>query len=307
MRVEIRNWLRSHSSNFSSSALLLLRQPLATALSVAVIAIALALPAGLELLVKNGRNLAGNWESARDFSIYLQPGEPLAVAEALATELEAQNSIAGVQVISADSALADFRAESGLGEVLDSLGNNPLPHSLQVRPAETASPETLDALAARLGERPDVDTVQIDTLWVARLNAILDFLRRLVMIAALLLVIAVVIIIGNTVRLDIQNRRDEIEVMKLLGASDGFVRRPFLYMGFWYGVLGGLMALLLLAIAGLLLAPPVERLLGLYGAAQQLSGFDRNTLIAVMGGGVLAGWGGAWSAVARHLKSIQPR
>jgi cell division transport system permease protein len=116
----------------------------------------------------------------------------------------------------------------------------------------------------------------------------------------------VIIIVGNTIRLDIQNRRDEIEVLKLLGASDGFVRRPFLYEGLWYGLLGSLLAILLLLIGGWVLSAPVERLVGLYSANVQLLGLDGTTLLLVTVSGIIAGWGGAWSAVTRHLSAIQP-
>jgi cell division transport system permease protein len=149
--------------------------------------------------------------------------------------------------------------------------------------------------------------VKIDTEWVARLNAILDLLRRVVLMGSILLIIAVIIIVGNTIRLDIQSRRDEIEVVKLLGASDGFVRRPFLYIGLWYGLIGGLAALFLLLVGGWLLASPLERLIGLYGAELNLLGMNGATAGLVLGGGILAGWGGAWTAVTRHLAAIQPK
>jgi cell division transport system permease protein len=176
-----------------------------------------------------------------------------------------------------------------------------------VRPVDDASVEELAALGEELQERPYVDIVKLDTEWVERLNAILDFLRRIVVIASVLLIVAVIIIVGNTIRLDIQNRRDEIEVLKLLGASDGFVRRPFLYIGLWYGMVGGLFALLLLISSGWLLASPLERLMGLYGTDMNLMGMNLTTALIVTGGGILSGWGGAWSAVTRHLVAIQPR
>ena len=135
----------------------------------------------------------------------------------------------------------------------------------------------------------------------------LDLARRGVWIAAVMLVGAVIVIIGNTIRLDIQNRRAEIEVSKLLGASDGFVRRPFLYTGFWYGFLGGCFALLLLGISLWLLSGPIERLASLYGGAFEAPGVDGGTALVILAGGLLAGLGGAWSAVARHLSAIQPR
>ncbi|MCZ6516521.1 MAG: permease-like cell division protein FtsX [Gammaproteobacteria bacterium] len=212
-----------------------------------------------------------------------------------------------VEVIAADEALEQFKSGFGLSELLDSLDGNPLPHTLVARPTKAATPQALAALEHDIRALPGVDQVRIDTQWVARLNAILDFLRRGVWIAAVMLVGAVIVTVGNTIRLDIQNRRDEIEICKLLGASNGFVRRPFLYIGLWYGVIGGIVALLLLGAGYLLLAAPVQRLTGLYGDGLELLGLDWATLVAVLAGGILCGWGGAWSAVSRHLAAIEPK
>jgi cell division transport system permease protein len=307
LKSRLHRWRQLHIRNCIAALLEFRDQPIATALTVAVIGIALALPASLNLLVQNGRSLAGTWESARDFSVYMLPGEQLAVASALADELRGLSNIETVIIITADEAMNDFRDASGLGEVLDTLGTNPLPHTLVVRPDEAASVQDLAALGEELATRPAVDMVKIDTEWVARLNAILDFLNRIVLMGSLLLIIAVVIIVGNTIRLDIQSRRDEIEVLKLLGASDGFVRRPFLYIGLWYGLIGGGVAFLLLQVGGWLLAAPLERLMGLYATEIDLLGMDGATALFVLGGGILSGWGGAWSAVTRHLAVIQPK
>ena len=154
---------------------------------------------------------------------------------------------------------------------------------------------------------PLVDLVKLDTEWVQRLNAILDLIRRAVWIATIMLIGAVIVIIGNTIRLDIQNRRAEIEVSKLFGASDGFVRRPFLYTGFWYGLLGGIFAILLLLISLWLLSKPVERLVQLYGGGFEPFGIDGGTLLTIFIMGLIAGLSGAWSAVSRHLAAIQPQ
>lgn len=299
-------WLQLHISNCKSSLLDLGSQPIATVLTVFVIGIALALPGALNLVVQNGRNLAGGWESARDFSVYLVPGTELAIAKQLATDLKKRELIESVQVIAAEDALVEFRETSGLGEVLDALDSNPLPHTLVVRPDNSASGEQLAAIGEELDKRAEVDIVKLDTQWVERLNAILDFLNRVVIIATLLLIAAVIIIIGNTIRLDIQNRRDEIEVLKLLGASDGFVRRPFLYVGLWYGLMGGIVALLLMFIGGWFLTGPLERLIGLYDSELSLLGLDFTSAMTMVAGGILAGWGGAWTAVSRHLTAIQP-
>jgi cell division transport system permease protein len=176
-----------------------------------------------------------------------------------------------------------------------------------VRPAPDATPDTVATLAAGLGREPGVDLVRVDTGWIERLTAIVDLVRRIVLVAGALLGLTVLFVVGNTIRLDIQNRAQEIEVAKLLGATDGFVRRPFLYLGFWYGLAGALLALLLLALTLVAIAGPVGRLLDLYGAGTRLGGPGLDTVVGVLLSGSLAGWGGAWLAVGRHLSAIQPK
>ena len=165
----------------------------------------------------------------------------------------------------------------------------------------------LERLGADVQKAPGVDLVKLDLEWVQRLNAVLDFLRRLGLITGGLLIAAVVIVVGNTIRLDIQNRSAEIEVAKLLGATDAFVRRPFLYLGLWYGLLGGLVAMLILLLGLWSLGGPLTRLGGLYGSSFELGSASASSLLAVLAGGVLAGLSGAWTAVARHLAAIQPQ
>lgn len=283
------------------------QQPLASLLTIAVIGIALALPAALSLLVQNGRSVAGSMEEVRDFSVYMQPGQTVEAAEDLAGRLRLKAVVREVRLITAEQALEEFREASGLDNALEALETNPLPHTLVVRPDIEVAPEALESIAEELRSNPAVDQVRIDTDWVRRLNAILELLNRSVWIAAILLITAVIIIVGNTIRLDIQNRRDEIEVYKLLGASNGFVRRPFLYTGICYGLTGGVFGLILLVISALVLAEPIERLTGLYGSQFVLRGLNIATIGAVLGGGLLAGWGGAWSAVSRHISAIQPK
>jgi cell division transport system permease protein len=300
-------FLTRHLQNAVAALGVLSRQPIATALTVAVIGIALALPASLQVLVRNFQTLAGNWDEIRDFSIYLKPGTQLSAAQQLAKDLAKRKEVASVELIDADRALEDFRRDAAFGEVLKVLKGNPLPHTLVVRPAADASPESLGSVERELIARPEVDLVQLDTQWLARLHAMLDLARRGTWLAALLLVGAVVVIVGNTIRLDIQNRRQEIEVAKLLGATDAFVRRPFLYIGVWYGLLGGALAIAVVFVGLLLLDGPLTRLLSLYGI--EFSGFGLNWATAgmVLGGGLFSGWAGAWSAVARHLSAIEPR
>ncbi len=302
----VNHYFGLHRQNAREAFSELFNKPVSSLLTVAVIGIALALPAALNILVQNGRSVADNFDGIRDFSIYMKIGTNVVKANKLADSLRLRGLIYSVKVISADEALADFEEASGFETALSTLDSNPLPHTLVVTPKETADADQLLTLADELRSTPEIDQVRIDTDWVKRLNAILDLLTRSVSIAAILLITAVVIIIGNTIRLDIQNRHDEIEILKLLGASDGFVRRPFLYTGIWYGLLGGLFGIVLLVISALILAEPLERLTGLYQSSFMLEGLDLTSIGAILFGGILSGWGGAWIAVSRHISAIQP-
>ena len=303
----LRTWSVRHAQNCIGALGAMSRQPLASALTIAVIGIALAMPSALNVIVQNGRAIAGGWDDIRDFSVYLAPATPVERARQLRTRIGESSVVDSARLITAEEALLEFRDDPEFGRLLSTLQDNPLPHTIVVRPAEDASPADLQQLSGTLQQRTDVDLVKLDTDWVRRLNAMLDLARRGVWIAASMLIVAVIVIIGNTIRLDIQNRRAEIEVTKLLGASDGFVRRPFLYTGFWYGLLGSGFALLLLAISLWLLSGPVSRLAQLYGSSFRPLGIDGGTVLTILGAGLLAGLGGAWSAVARHLAAIQPR
>jgi cell division transport system permease protein len=213
-----------------------------------------------------------------------------------------------VTLIPADKGLEDFRTYSGFGDALAALQENPLPHVLHVRPKEQdGSPAGLEALRRYFGAWPEVDQVQIDSEWVMRFNAILEVLRRLLLIAAALLAVGVLAVIGNTIRLEIQARRAEIEVTKLVGGSNAFVRRPFLYTGVLYGAGGALLAWGIIAAAVTLLAPAVATLARLYGSRYLLHGPTRDEIAILLGAGAVLGWLGAWISAARHLRSIEPR
>ncbi len=307
MKAAVKNYFIRHVQNCLAALGNMTRQPLSSGLTITVVGIALAMPSGLNVMVRNGQAVAGGWENVRDFSVYLHPDTSQDEAAGLRDELQAFDLIDSARLITADQALEEFQQDPGFGEVIAALGDNPLPHTIVLRPTAEASPQSLEELGIKLQDRKSVDLVKLDTEWVARLNALLDLLSRTIWIAGVMLVGAVIVIIGNTIRLDIQNRRAEIEVSKLLGANDAFVRRPFLYTGFWYGILGGCFALVLLAISLWLLSEPVYRLISLYGSGFQPLGINSETTAAVLAGGLLAGLGGAWSAVARHLSAIQPR
>ncbi len=286
----------------------LARSPLSTLLTLLVIALALALPASLRLFVTNAQAATGNFGRAIDLSVYLKTDVPLAKAQQLAGAARARADVAEVTLIPADKGLEDFRNYSGFGDALAALKENPLPHMLHVRPRDTASsPAALEALRGYFAAWPEVDLVQVDAQWVLRFNAILEVLRELMMMAAALLGAGVLAVIGNTIRLEIAGRRPEIEVIKLVGGSNSFVRRPFLYTGLLYGVGGALLAWGIIALAITLLQDSVATLARLYGSHFELRGPSGAEIGTLLGAGAALGWLGAWISAARHLRSIEPR
>ncbi|MBS0580162.1 MAG: cell division protein FtsX [Proteobacteria bacterium] len=286
----------------------LVRSPLATFLTVFVIALALALPAALRVFVSNSQAATGNFASAVDISVYLKTDVPLAKAQQLAQNARQRTDVAQVTLIPADKGLEDFRTYSGFGDALEALKENPLPHVLHVRPkAQEGSGASLESLRRYFGAWPEVDVVQVDAEWVNRFNAMLEVLRRLLMIAAALLGIGVLAVVGNTIRLEIQSRHDEIEVIKLVGGSNAYVRRPFLYTGVLYGVGGALLAWGIVALAVGVLAGSVAHLARLYGSQFSLQGLAPQDVGILLGAGLVLGWLGAWISAARHLSRIEPR
>lgn len=300
-------WITRHASTAVGSLGRLARQPFASLMIVLVIAVTLALPAAINLVVKNARTVSGSWDNALDFSVFLQPKLSANEADKLAQLIGQRADVDRVDLILADDALANFKQQSGFGAALDQLADNPLPHTLVVRPGPGNTSDSLILLQEEINNLPETDHVQVDTEWVQRFHAILDIVRQAIAIGATLLGVAIVVIIGNTIRLDIENRRDEIEVTKLIGASNAFVRRPFLWTGFWYGLLGGLMALGLVYYGLYLLEGPVARLSGLYQSNIAISSLSMAESGAIIGIGVFLGLFGSWLTAARHMRRIEPR
>jgi cell division transport system permease protein len=305
--VKIRAYFARHAQVLIGSLGRITQQPTATLLTMAVIAVALALPLFLNLFLQNARDATANWNDAYNLSVYMDKKAGAGRASALAKQLQKRGDIAAVRIITADQALAEFRKDSGFGSALDALADNPLPDTLIVTPTLTMStPRGTDALKAVIAAMPDVQTVQLDTEWVRRLYAMLDLLRTVLYLTCGLLGLGVVLIVSNTIRLDILNRRGEIEVMKLVGASDGFARRPFLYSGIWYGLGGGVLALMLVAIASWVLTRPVDQLANLYGSTFRLEGLGLALSAGVIGVSVGLAWVGSWLAATRHIRAIEP-
>jgi cell division transport system permease protein len=305
--VNIHAYFSRHAQTLIGSLGRIVNQPFATLMTMGVVAVALALPLLLNLFLTNVRSATGNWNDAFDLSVYMDKRASTARVTSLAKQLRLRDDVAAVRIITADQAMAEFRDDSGFGKALDALNDNPLPDTLVITPSLIAStPQGTDALKGAIAAMADVQTVQLDTDWVKRLHALLDILRRVVVLTGCLLGAGVVLIVGNTIRLDILNRRAEIEVMKLVGASDGFARRPFLYSGIWYGLGGGLLALILVAIAAAVLSKPVESLAKLYGSQFHLQGLRFTTGVGVLVLSVSLAWLGSWLAATRHIRGIEP-
>jgi cell division transport system permease protein len=308
MALSVSNWAARHGQALVSTAGHLARHGLATALTVAVIGLALALPLALQVLVQNVRAATGDFTAAVGLSVYLKSDVPESRARELARLAAARSGIASVNLITAAQALAEFRSQSGFGAALDALPDNPLPHVLSVVPsAQADSPAQLDALRDWLSRWPEVDAVQLDRDWVIRFQAILQLLQRTVLIAAALLSAGVMAVIGNTIRLEIQARRAEIEVTRLVGGTNAFVRRPFLYTGALYGLAAGAVAWGIVALARASLAPMALQLASAYGSRFLLTGPSIPELGTLLGGGVLLGWLGARIASGRELARLEPR
>jgi cell division transport system permease protein len=305
--VSIQAYFARHAQTLVGSLGRMVNQPLATLMTMGVVAVAVALPLFLNLFLQNARTATVNWNDAFDLSVYVEKKAGAGRAQSLAKQLRQRGDVAAVRVITADQAMAEFRNDSGFGKALDALSDNPLPDTLVVTPTLAAStPQGTDALKGAIAAMADVQAVQLDTEWVKRLHTMLDIVRRFVLLTGGLLAAGVVLIVGNTIRLDILNRRAEIEVMKLVGATDGFARRPFLYSGIWYGLGGGVMALLLVGVAAAILRGPVDQLAKLYGSQFHLHGLGFTTGASVLGLAVGLSWFGSWMAASRHIRGIEP-
>lgn len=297
----LRAWREQHRQARRDSLGRLLQRPVASALTVGVMAVAMALPLGLWLALHNVERFSGSVAESQDIGLFLKSDLPMAQADALAKRLQQRSDVEAVQLRTPEQGLAEFRAMSDLAGALDVLDDNPLPVVLMVRPAGDGA-----ALAESLKPLPEVDIVQHDALWRQRLSAWLGFAERLVQVVAILLGLGVLLVVGNTVRLDIGARSDEIAVLQHLGATDGFVRRPFLYLGAWYGLSAGLLALLLLVLAGLALHDRLAGLVASYGSEFSLSGPGWQGTALIVSASALLGWLGAWLATGHHLRRSRP-
>ena len=305
-RDRLNAWASHHRRVFAATLRQLLVSPFSSGMTWLVIGIALGLPAILFVVLDNIADIGGDWGGNPRLSLYLKPEVTIQAGQALSSIIDQRSDVGQAVFISASDSLREFQRKSGFGEALNNLDSNPLPHVIDVVPRVPDS-MSVTMLATIWDGHSLVDRVSIDLQWLNRLFAFLLFAERLVAALAVVLGLGVMLVLGNTIRLAIENRRQEIEVVKLVGGTNAFVRRPFLYLGFWYGLGGAIFALMLLQVSLLLLSGPVELLAQSYQGNFALRGLGfAGNLLLLLGGAVL-GTLGAALAVSRHLADIEPR
>jgi cell division transport system permease protein len=308
IRRKNRAWLRRHSYSFFSSLGVLFKHRVGTLMTVLVLGIAMFLPLGLYITLTNleGMNLRQDEWSA--VTVFFKSGTTQTEVKRVADELEKRLQPEAVVIISPEEGMAEFREASGFGESLDMLEENPLPWVMQVSPQPGSTvqvEERVGALTAFLGSVNSVEVTQFDYKWLQRLGRMMELGQAAVFVLIFLFGLAVVVVVANTIRLDVASHTEEIEILALVGAGNAFVRQPFLYTGLWYGLMGSLLAVVLLGLTLLYLGRPLGLLLETYGTVFSLRGLGgSNTLWVLLGGGFL-GWLGAWISVQRYLRRLR--
>lgn len=282
-------------------------RPIATLLTCSVIGIALVLPTLLLVVLSNVSSADLDWEGSAQITLFLTQEQSQLEAGTLANKLTSDTDVASTRLIDKDQALQDFSSRFELDNVIEFLDDNPLPHAIVVTPAEHLSTiDAIERLQQKLLKLSAVESAQLDALWIQRLQSITSFLEKAVLLIALMLAVAVLLILGNTIRLAIENRKEEIAVLKLVGGTRAFVCRPFLYMGLLYGLGGSIIAAIFTQISLSVLYAPIQELAQSYQSDFNLSGLGFESTLALLFSGTALGWLGAWIAVHRHLDEIEP-
>ena len=279
---------------------------LAGIFNILVIGIALSLPAGLYVLLQNVQGLVAQLSSTPQISLFMSMDAKSEDVDTLRKQLEQHPAIARVEFIARGQALEQLKQSTGLADVIGGLNQNPLPDAFIIYPKSGAA-QSLGELRIELAKLPKVEQAQLDSAWAYKLEALLKFGRIMVLILVSLLSLALIAITFNTIRLQILTQRDEIEVAKLIGATNGFIRRPFLYFGATQGLLGGIMAWLIITLSLLLLNQQLNALTQLYASQFMLHPLSLGDSLTLLLFSMYLGWLGAWLSVARHLSQIEPR
>ena len=301
-------WLTRHLQTLVGALGDLSRNPFSSILSISVIAIALALPGGLFAALENINKFTSEFEHGAKISLFLAPQVSVKQATELQQSIQQHASIKLVELITPDQAMEEFKSRSGLQNALNSLTSNPLPVVLLAYPKDeiARSPEKLARLIDELGKLKQVELSQFDIEWIKRLTALLELVTRAVWVIAFILGLGVFLVIGNTIRLAITNRQEEIRIIMLIGGTDAFVRRSFLYSGMLQGLLGGLLALLIIFLLFSFISAPTSSLSSMYGIAFSLDPLHLLPSLLLVSSGALIGWLSARVTVGVYLRQFEP-
>lgn len=277
--------------------------PISTWITLAAIAIALSLPTALHLMVKNMQTLTNDNQQIPTISVFLKQHISAKQAKDRGELVSELSEVVSVLFVSKENALDKFKRLSGFAETLETLEENPLPHALVVTPnLRIVNDAKMKNLIRKLKSYPEVEAVQSDNEWMQRLHAIMHIAERVILVVSVLLALTVLLVVGNTIRLDIENRKEEIDVARFIGATRSYIRQPFIFGGLWYGFFGGILSLVIVHFSIFFLIAPTQRLSELYGAQFSISGLDFSTSFYILIASGLLGVIGAWIAVTSHLR-----
>lgn len=301
----LKRWAARHRYEAQDALARLLQMPASALMTLSMLAVALAVPGFLLTLLINFEQLTPTTELKPQLAVYLKPATEAKRVDQISREMLLRDDLLSVELISPDTGAADFRERSELGGLLELFETNPLPAVILLVPRDE-DPESLQAMQQSLFAIEEVDTVELDIEWLVRLSAILNSFERISFILSLLLALTVLLVVANTIRTMIGNRLEEIEVSLLMGATSGWVRRPFLYAGLWYGLFGAILSILLIYLALILVESPLREMTELYLGAFELQGLRFQGVVSLLALGSLLGWGGAYLAVSRQLTQFEP-
>lgn len=308
MLEKFQAYLINHAHGLFSSVGRLSRTPFSSIMTVIVLAIAIALAGCFYIVVANIQQVTGSLQASNEMSLFLKDRITESEGQKLANQLAQNSNVESIKFISRKQAMDEFKANSGFGDALNALDENPLPNVIQVLPKNVLdSREALDRLVTELKQLPEVDFVQVDMQWVERLQAIMRIAGRAVTVVSVLLGFAVTFITGNTIRLELHNRQDEVYISKLVGATHAFIQRPFLYTGFWLGFIAGFSAWMIITIMLLILESPVEKLSILYNSSFELLYFSFSEFILLVMTSAGLAVLGSWAVVHYQLRRIKPQ
>ncbi len=308
LNEQFRAYLLNHAHGLFSSLGRLTRTPFTSVMTILVLSIAIALAGCFYIVVGNVQQLIGNLESSNQMSLFLKEHVTEAAGLKLAEQLKQNPNVESIKFITKTQAMDEFKANSGFGEALNSLETNPLPNVIQLQPKNTLEGnEAIQQLMAELKQLPNVDFVQVDMQWVARVQTLMLIASRSVTVVSVLLGFAVTFITGNTIRLELQNRQDEVYISKLVGATNAFIQRPFLYTGFWLGFIAGFLAWLIVTVMLLIVETPVEKLSTLYNSSFEMLFLSFGEFLLLLLAASSLAVAGSWAVLNYQLRQIKPQ